>query len=268
MFVLRRSLVNAVRPRYAERMSITAALLFVVGPDGLVLSTEGRLPASGELPTLSGFDFGTLDGRPCRAAWGDNIPPGFMAVSLRRAAGLLDERTWAMAGRAAQLVHFERTHRFCGSCGAATVRVETEHARRCEGCGLVAYPRVSPAVIVLVERADEVLLAHGARHTGRTFSALAGFVEPGETLEEAAVREVREEVGIDIADLRYVASQPWPFPHSLMVAFRATWVGGDLRADGTEILEAGWFSRDALPDVPPPPTIARRLIDGWLAEPR
>jgi NAD+ diphosphatase len=246
----------------------THPLLFAVAPDGAVLVREGHetLPTRDDLSSLAGIDIGALEGRRCFAASLDVVPDGFRAVPLRRLFGTFDERTWAMAGRAAQLVHFERTHRFCGACGASTMRVEGEHARRCGSCSHLAYPRVTPAVIVLVERPGELLLARGSRHPEGTFSALAGFVEAGETLEETVRREVREEVGVELSDLRYVESQPWPFPHSLMVGFRATWAGGEPCADGVEILEAGWFAKDALPKVPPPPTIARRLIDGWLRE--
>jgi NAD+ diphosphatase len=250
-------------------MTTAPPLLFAVASDDRLLVFNGeseRLPGVGDLPVATTFGIGELDGRACLASDVGEPPAGFRSVPLRRLFGAWDERTWTMAGRAVQLVQFHRTHRFCGRCGAGTTSLEAEQARRCAACALVVYPRLSPAVIVLVERGDELLLARGNRHPAGTFSALAGFVEPGETLEEAAVREVREEVGVDIRDLRYVASQPWPFPHSLMVGFRATWAGGGLHVDGTEILEAGWFRRATLPDVPPPPTIARKLIDAWLLE--
>lgn len=131
----------------------------------------------------------------------------------------------------------------------------------CPACGLLAYPRLAPAVMVLIRRGDELLLARGPHFSPGVFSALAGFVEPGETLEQCAVREVREEVGIEIANLRYFDSQPWPFPHSLMVAFFADYAGGTLDPDPAEIEAAAWFSRAALPLLPDPISIARQLID-------
>ena len=141
---------------------------------------------------------------------------------------------------------------------------------RCPGCGLLSYPRLAPAVIALVHRTtsdghDEALLARGVQFALPMFSCLAGFVEPGETLEGAVQREVLEEVGVRVDDVRYQGSQPWPFPHSLMIGFFARWVEGELVPDPTEIAEAGWFRRDALPSIPPSISIARRLIDTWVA---
>jgi NAD+ diphosphatase len=137
---------------------------------------------------------------------------------------------------------------------------------RCPSCGLLGYPRIAPAVIVLVRRGDEALLARGARFPGLFYSTLAGFVEIGESLEETIVREVREEVGIDVKGARYFGSQAWPFPHSLMVGFFAEWAGGEIQPDGTEILDARWFRADALPPVPPRLSIARLLIDAWIGD--
>jgi len=139
--------------------------------------------------------------------------------------------------------------------------VPGERARRCPACDLSFYPRISPAIIVLVRRGEEALLGQGNRFPGAFYSTLAGFVEPGETLEETLAREVREEVGVEVKDLRYFGSQPWPFPHSLMIAFTAEYAGGELRPDGVEIEECAWFDPDALPKLPPPISISRRLID-------
>ena len=133
---------------------------------------------------------------------------------------------------------------------------------RCPRCGLSAYPRLAPAIIVLVERDDEVLLARG-RGFGRMYSAVAGFVEPGETLEQAVHREVCEEVGVALGAVRYFGSQPWPFPHSLMIGFFADWASGEIAADGVEIVDANWYRPDHLPEIPPALSIARRLIDDW-----
>ncbi|MFM9105549.1 MAG: NAD(+) diphosphatase [Chloroflexota bacterium] len=132
--------------------------------------------------------------------------------------------------------------------------------------GPLAYPRISPAVITLIERGDAILLARGVNFPPGRFGIIAGFVEPGETFEEAVQREVAEEVGIQLADVAYFASQPWPFPHGIMVGFTARWAGGELAPDPAEIAEAGWFTIDVLPNIPPRLSIARRLIDNWALE--
>ncbi len=138
---------------------------------------------------------------------------------------------------------------------------------RCPQCGLLAYPRITPAIIVLVRRGDEALLARGARFPLPFHSTLAGFAEIGESLgRDGSRREVREEVGIEVKNIRYFGSQPWPFPNSLMVGFFADWAGGEIRIDGKEILDASWYRADALPTIPPKISIARRLIDAWLDE--
>jgi NAD+ diphosphatase len=150
---------------------------------------------------------------------------------------------------------------------AAAEDATGERAKRCPACNLHAWPRVSPAVIARVTRGNEILLARGRRFPDPIYSVLAGFVDPGESLEEAVVREIREEVGVEVTDLCYFGSQPWPFPHSLMVGFTARWAGGEIRIDEEELVDAAWFDVDALPPVPPRLSIARRLIDDFVASP-
>jgi NAD+ diphosphatase len=196
-------------------------------------------------------------------------PSDGAAVDLYGYYGRATEAEWMAAGRAVQVAEWARTHRFCGRCGEATAPMLGERGMRCPACGLVAYPRVAPAMITLVTRGEpgpdqEALLARGANFPVPMYSCLAGFVEPGEDLEGAVVREVREEVGVTVDAVRYVGSQPWPFPHSLMCGFRAEFVEGELVLDGTEIADAGWYRRDELPMIPPGISIARKLIDGWL----
>ena len=191
---------------------------------------------------------------------------GLVFEGLRQLFGLIDEELFAVAGRAFQVVEWDRTHRFCGRCGGATVHHERDRARQCPGCGLVSYPRVSPAVIVLVSRGDRFLLARNASFPGKRYSILAGFVEAGETLEAAVVREIREEVGIEVRDVTYFGSQPWPFPHSLMVGFTAQHASGEIAIDGEEIVDAGWYGTDPeqLPELPNRISISRRIIDSFL----
>jgi NAD+ diphosphatase len=197
---------------------------------------------------------------------GAHLPPGTELVELRGLLAGLADREARVAMRALHVVEWGRTNRFCGRCGTRNEEVAGELARRCPLCGLTSFPRISPAVIMLVRRGDRVLLGRGNHLPPGLFSTLAGFVEPGETLEEAVCREVREEVGVDIGDVRYFGSQPWPFPDSLMVGFTAEFRGGEIQVDPAEIAEAGWFALDALPPVPPSFSIARTLIDAWVVE--
>lgn len=198
-------------------------------------------------------------------------PSDGAAIDLRRFHGSAGEDAWLAAGRAVQLAEWARTHRFCGRCGTATEQMPNERSMRCPSCDLLAFPRLAPAMITLVTRGEtgpdqDVLLARGVQFPMPMYSCLAGFVEPGESLESAVVREVHEEVGIVVGDVRYRGSQPWPFPHSLMIGFRAQYESGDLVLQASEIADAGWYRRDALPTIPPGISIARRLIDEWMME--
>jgi NAD+ diphosphatase len=196
-------------------------------------------------------------------------PPSDTALEgLRALYGRLSDDLYAVAGRAVQILLWDQTHRFCGRCGAATVNAPAERAKLCPRCGLLSFPRLSPAVIMLVQRGDELLLARNRAFADGFFSVLAGFVEPGESLEEAVAREVREEVGLEVRDIRYFGSQPWPFPNSLMIGFTAQYAGGEIQPQAEEIVEAAWYSRRGeLPRLPGKLSIARRLIDWFLFEP-
>jgi len=207
---------------------------------------------------------GMLGRRACIAidAGGEAVEPaGMRYAGLRSLFFKVPDDLLALAARAFQVVDFDRTHRFCGRCGTPTRSRDTERAKECPSCGLTVYPRVSPAMMALVTRGKELLLARASRFTTGMFSALAGFVEPGETIEDCVRREVREEVGVAVDNITYFASQSWAFPHSLMIAYTATWAGGDIRIDDAEIAEARWFHVDDLPKLPMSVSIARRLID-------
>lgn len=196
---------------------------------------------------------------PCDAG-----PAGLEPSGLRELYGVVGDQDLGWASRAVQLAAFDRDHRFCGRCGSPTAPSPIEHARACTGCGATVHPRLAPAVIVLVERGDACLLAHSPRFPPGMYSVIAGFVEPGETAEHAVERELLEECGVEATDIRYAGSQPWPFPHSLMLGFIATYAGGEIRVDGVEVERAGWFEPHALPVLPPPGSIARRLIDEFV----
>jgi NAD+ diphosphatase len=249
-------------PGVAPLVDGDALWIGIRGMDVLVLDRgdHDELPTAAEAEALGiapvrSLYLGELDGVPCRSA---ELPEDHDLY------GRVDEHLWTLAGRAAQLVEWDRTHVHCGRCGALTEHAAGERARRCPECGHAAFPRLSPAVIVRVTRGDEILLARAVRFPGRLYSVLAGFVEPGESLEECVARELQEEVGIEVTDIAYFASQPWPFPHSLMIGFTATWVSGDLRIEEAELVDARWFTRDNLPDLPGSLSIARKLIDDWM----
>jgi NAD+ diphosphatase len=236
---------------------------------GTTVWTDGRLAD----PSWRTHVVGVLDGAVWHAV---DVPAGEdpsdgAGVDLFGYHGRAGEAAWLAAGRAVQLVEWGRTHRFCGRCGTPTEPAEGERAMRCPACGLSAFPRLAPAMITLVTRGDDgpdqqALLARGVLWRVPMYSCLAGFVEPGESLEGAVVREVREEVGLTVDDVRYQGSQPWPFPHSLMCGFRARYASGELELDPAEIADAGWYRRDDLPPIPPGISIARKLIDAWISE--
>ncbi len=210
---------------------------------------------------------GSLNGTDCYTAEltaEAPVPEDAVFKGLRQLFGAVDEELLWIAGRANQFVHWAQTHQFCGRCGRPTRDKTDERAKICVKCGLINYPRVSPAIIVAVVRKDKILLARSTRFRSSFYSVLAGFVEPGETLEECVGREVFEEVGIRVKNVRYFGNQPWPFPNSLMVAFTAEYAGGEISADESEIVTAGWFSAEELPRVPGKFTIARQLIDWFV----
>jgi len=214
---------------------------------------------------------GRLGGRDCWAAELPKeapAPAGMSWEGLRTLFSVLDDAHFALAGRAVQLVDWDRTHQFCGRCGTPTAPKREERVRTCPACKLSAYPRVAPAVMMLVRRGDELLLGRGPHFPAGMYSALAGFVEPGESLEQCVEREVGEEVGVRVRNIRYFASQSWPFPHSLMIAFVCDWESGEIRPQEGEIEAANWFKVLQLPKLPSRISIARRLIDAVSAEMR
>lgn len=241
-------------------------LFTVPGPDGAPAFPYGY-PVALAAP-LAPLLVGEWRGRPCYAAEIVALPekPAGELTSVRALFGLAGAEAFALAGRATQLLDWQRNHRYCGHCGTPTAMSAGELSLACPSCGLLAYPRISPAIMVLIRRGGELLLARSPRFAPGIYSALAGFVEAGETLEQCAAREVREEVGLEIANLRYFRSQSWPFPNSLMVAFFADYAGGEITPDPLEIEAAGWFSLAALPLLPDPVSISRQLIEAACAE--
>jgi NAD+ diphosphatase len=266
-------------PRFVRQVDPTAvpaqdARWFIFAGDQLVLVERGNTLHVPDTAALAGLGLqshnpmllGLLDGVACFAA--ELAPPAqppLQALGLRQAYGLLPDHEYSVAGYAAQIGHWERTTRFCPVCATATEHAVAERAKRCPACGFTQYPRVSPAIIVLIYRPGQVLLARQPQWPTGHYSLVAGFVESGESLEACVRREVAEEVGVAVTDIRYLGSQPWPFPHQLMCGFVARYDSGDIAIDTTELEHAAWFALDALPNRPPALSIARRILDWHLA---
>lgn len=242
-------------------------LLVAMDTDAAAIPFGERLDQWGLVP-LSRQYVGTLRGFSCHGVEVSEktpAPRGMAFEGLRSLYGLLEEDSFKVALTAMHLVEWDRTSRFCGRCGGRTEPSREERAKECTACGATVFPRISPAVIVLIERGDRALLARASRFPERMHSVLAGFVEPGESLEETVSREVEEETGILVEDVRYFGSQPWPFPDSLMIGFTARYASGEIHIDGKEIIDAGWFGIDDMPEIPGKISIARKLID-WFIE--
>jgi NAD+ diphosphatase len=252
-------------------------LWFIFRDGKLLVRTTGTvadIPISDDIEMLKSRIviskyLGSFDDISCYAADIDDQAPdvdGMTFTELRPLLSLLDEDLFAVAGRASHILHWDRTHQFCGRCGNRTEPETGELARNCPQCRLLIYPGISPAIIVAIIRGKEILLAQSHRYKTPFYSVLAGFVEPGETFEETVSREVREEAGIEVRNIKYFGSQPWPFPNTLMVGFTAEYESGEIVIDESEIVDAGWFSADNLPNIPRPGSISRRLIDYFISK--
>jgi NAD+ diphosphatase len=238
-------------------------ILIIDAPHGPEIVVGSDVVPPDAVPVLVGHHDGV---HVWAASVGTQIsaPSGTAFVGARQLVGALNPESFGLFARARMLVEWERTHRYCGACGTPTAVLADEHAVECARCGLRSYPRISPAVIVAVTRGDEILLAQPVRAGRAMYTVLAGFVEAGESLERAVAREIAEEVGIIVGDLAYAGSQPWPFPHALMVGFTARYVAGEITPDPTEIVDAGWYTTGDLPELPPRGSIARALIDEFV----
>ena len=243
------------------RMLVSVAGDELVPPRCMQLAELGLEPARVQY-------LGMLHGEPAYAAEiaAAHTPEGMSWHGLRALFGRFDEVLVGVASRASQILEWDRTHQYCGRCGSPTVVRADERARACASCRLTVYPRINPAIMVLVANGREILLARRPSAPNNRFSALAGFVEAGEALEQTVAREVREEVGVEVKNIRYFGSQSWPFPNSLMIAFTADYAGGEVRPDGVEIEEARWFDPADLPNVPDRISISRWLIDSVCAD--
>jgi NAD+ diphosphatase len=250
---------------------------FIFNQNRILLKKNGDIPA---IPTKTDFDgckadfckeqfIGEFDGSPCycmEALTGESPNKNMSFEAIRSLVVLEDNRElFKIAGLAYHIANWSRLNTFCGRCGAPMQNKSDERAKICPQCGSVVYPRISPAIITAVIKGDRILLAHNKAFQAGLYSLIAGFVEPGETLEDCVKREIFEEIGIRIKNPRYIGSQPWPFPDSLMLAFIAEHESGEIKVDGVEIGDAKWFQRDELPLCPGTESIAGRILK-WFRE--
>ena len=245
----------------------------IVVSDGEILTIDGANPwrplSNDEyrwlgIEEVASHYLGDLMGIPIFANEVDpeaEEPEGYEFQSLWSFLGQVDEAVFYLIGRAKQIVDWYQHHKFCGQCGKPTGSAETDRSRKCHDCGNMFYPRLSPSIIVLITKGDEVLLAKSANARANFYSTLAGFVEPGESIEEAVHREVFEEVGLKVKNLKYFNSQSWPFPNSLMLGFHAEYDEGEIVLQEEEIADAQWFHYREMPNRP-----AMISISGWLVD--
>lgn len=207
-----------------------------------------------------------LDGKACRTVAIDFLVPEdarYIMMGLRASFDVLPHEMYVKAGKASEILYWDQNTKFCGVCGAP-MKLHTDISKRCTNCGKEIWPQLAIAIIVLVRRNDDILMVHAHNLKGKYYGLVAGFVETGETLEECVRRELMEETGVQVRNIHYFGSQPWPYPCGLMVGFYADYVEGELHLQRSEIAYGGWFSRDHLPDIPGKVSMARMLIDAWL----
>jgi NAD+ diphosphatase len=241
------------------------SIRFLFDDGGRILLHENLKVPEGS--GLEGIYLGDLNGVPCfTARQNTDTKNDLEPFEIRSLHSQIPNELYSLIGYASQILTWSENHQFCSRCGTKAEASETERAMRCPSCGLMNYPRISASMIVAVTRRDELLMARGHHFPKGLYSVVSGFLEPGETMEQCVAREVMEETGLDVCNIRYHSSQPWPFPHSIMIGFTADYAGGELKIDPKEIEDAGWYTPDHMPArIPSASTIARTLIDDYLA---
>lgn len=247
---------------------------FLFCKDELLVKSEDNKPIIPAIKDLGNLELnniqylGSINGENCfcgELSEAAIIPNNMYFSKLKALSHRLSNDMFWIGGRAVQIVNFYNDHKYCGRCGTLTQKVAGERAKKCPKCDLVNYPRISPAIIVAVVKEGKLLLAHNNQAPKDLYSVVAGFVEAGETFEECVVREVREETGITVKNIKYFGNQPWPFPNSMMIGFTAEYESGEIQVDGKEVGHADWYSSTKMPVTPDSISIAKQLI-GWFTE--
>ncbi len=262
-------------PQRTEKAGAAKGYIYIVRGQKILIDLRGGKPAIPRKDALAGLDLSASDGyrigikddRACETypvPKETEAPQGMSFMGLRRLFGLLGPEEYSMAVRAMGILNWDGTCRFCSACGSKVNRLTDIFAKQCDACGFTMFPKISPAVIVAVEKADTILLARAGRFAENLYSVLAGFAEPGESLEDTVRREIKEEVGIEVRNIRYFGSQSWPYPDSLMIGFTAEWASGEIAVDNNEITDARWFTVENMPLIPDKVSIARALIDEFV----
>jgi NAD+ diphosphatase len=248
--------------------SINEGYWFIFTGQKMWIDVKGKLPVACPFSYVRRVYLGSLKEIECYAVEVEEEFSCFEGswVSFRDLHGILSKKEYALAGRALQLLEWDRVHTYCGVCGGPTFSRSHERCRECKSCGQLAYPKLAPAVMALVQKEDKVLLARSPHFPEKMYSVLAGYLDVGETLEQCVIREVQEEVGLEVSNIRYVASQPWPFTGSLMIGFVCDWVSGEIVQDPVEIEDARWFTKQDLPLVPTEVSLAYYLIEYWKSQ--
>jgi NAD+ diphosphatase len=263
--------IPAVTP---DKKNSSPSYWFIFNSDKLLINLKNRnkIPFTKNLNDLNIHPIrtqylGTLEGYPCKCAEVSetNTLEGMVFMDLHLLYEVLDEDLFLLAGRAIQIVNWNKNHQYCGKCGTPTGTDEKELAKICPECGFISHTRLSPAVITAIIKDNKILMAKHSYGLKDRYSLIAGFIEAGETLEEGVKREVMEEVGLKVKNIKYFGSQPWPFPNSLMIGFTANYESGEINVDGKEIIEAKWFDVDEITPMPSKISIASELID-WYVE--
>lgn len=242
--------------------------IIIAGGNRLMLFRENgisRLPVEGEIEiphNAETFAFGDYVAFSPKST--DSVPEGLVWNGLRESCRILPGDDYGAVSKAAELLNWNACERYCSSDGTPLERF-SEISKRCPRCGREYFPRLNPAIVVLVTRGEEALLVHARTLKGDVHALVAGFVETGESLEECVAREIKEETTLDVDDIRYIGSQTWPFPYQLMMGFTARYRGGEVRFADGELTSGGFFTRDSVPEIPSPPSLSRKIIDLWIS---